>query len=167
MLKSEEIMPQARIRPGPFWGRNNLAPHGRRHLVPSLLEPPARSRHLFAAHVLNHGRPSYLRFFKSFSSRVAALQKSLNKPPATRQEPPQQLQTQFNQCSLAPRSILRSLGCYYQKNPNMTAGQYDSSGESQSYLMSPDVNPGLYDGTSSESSASSPMNCNVSAKAAS
>ncbi|CZS98493.1 related to AP-1-like transcription factor [Rhynchosporium agropyri] len=43
----------------------------------------------------------------------------------------------------------------------MAAGQYnDNSVDSQSYLVAPDMNPGLYDGTSSDSSASSPMNCN-------
>lgn len=44
----------------------------------------------------------------------------------------------------------------------MAAGQYDNSVDSQSYLVAPDLNGGMYDGTSSESSASSPLNCNVS-----
>jgi hypothetical protein len=40
----------------------------------------------------------------------------------------------------------------------MTAGYTDST-DSQTYMMSPNMNPGLYDGgTSSESSASSPLN---------
>lgn len=43
----------------------------------------------------------------------------------------------------------------------MAAGHYhDSSIDSQSYLAAPDMNAGMYDGTSSESSASSPLNCN-------
>jgi len=43
----------------------------------------------------------------------------------------------------------------------MAAGQYsDHSADSQSMSMQADMTPGLYDGTSSESSASSPMNCN-------
>ncbi|TVY49758.1 hypothetical protein LOCC1_G000634 [Lachnellula occidentalis] len=41
----------------------------------------------------------------------------------------------------------------------MAAGQYsDNSAENQSMSMAADLTPGLYDGTSSESSASSPMN---------
>jgi len=42
----------------------------------------------------------------------------------------------------------------------MTAGYNDGAADSQSYLMAADMNAGMYDGTSSESSASSPMNCN-------
>jgi len=43
----------------------------------------------------------------------------------------------------------------------MAAGQYnDSSVDNQSYLVTPDMNSGMYDGTSSDSSASSPLNCN-------
>ncbi|KAH6722092.1 putative AP-1-like transcription factor [Leptodontidium sp. MPI-SDFR-AT-0119] len=45
----------------------------------------------------------------------------------------------------------------------MAAGQYnDNSVDNQSYLVAPDMNAGMYDGTSSDSSASSPLNCNVS-----
>jgi AP-1-like factor len=45
----------------------------------------------------------------------------------------------------------------------MTSGHYnDSSIENQSYLVAPDMGSGMYDGTSSDSSASSPLNCNVS-----
>jgi len=39
----------------------------------------------------------------------------------------------------------------------MTAG-YNDAADSQSYLMPADMNAGMYDGTSSESSASSPLN---------
>lgn len=43
----------------------------------------------------------------------------------------------------------------------MAAGNYnDNSIESQSYLIAPDMGTGIYDGTSSDSSASSPLNCN-------
>jgi len=43
----------------------------------------------------------------------------------------------------------------------MAAGQYsDNSVDNQSYLVAPDMNAGMYDGTSSDSSASSPLNCN-------
>jgi len=41
----------------------------------------------------------------------------------------------------------------------MTAG-YSDGADSQSYLMATDMNAGMYDGTSSESSASSPLNYN-------
>ena len=44
----------------------------------------------------------------------------------------------------------------------MAAGQYDSS-DNQAYMMTPEMSAAMYDGTSSESSASSPLNCNVSA----
>lgn len=44
----------------------------------------------------------------------------------------------------------------------MAAVQYDNCLDGQSYLESPEMNPGLYDGTSSESSASSPLNSQVS-----
>jgi len=40
----------------------------------------------------------------------------------------------------------------------MTAGYNDGAADSQSYLMTADMNAGMYDGTSSESSASSPLN---------
>jgi len=40
----------------------------------------------------------------------------------------------------------------------MTAGYNDGAADSQSYLMAGDMNAGMYDGTSSESSASSPLN---------
>jgi hypothetical protein len=43
----------------------------------------------------------------------------------------------------------------------MAAGQYDSS-DNQAYMMTPELSAAMYDGTSSESSASSPLNCNVS-----
>ncbi|CZR53119.1 related to AP-1-like transcription factor [Phialocephala subalpina] len=43
----------------------------------------------------------------------------------------------------------------------MAAGQYNNNSvDDQSYLIAPDMNGGMYDGTSSESSASSPLNCN-------
>jgi len=43
----------------------------------------------------------------------------------------------------------------------MAAGQFsDNSADGQSMSVPTDLTPGLYDGTSSESSASSPMNCN-------
>lgn len=41
----------------------------------------------------------------------------------------------------------------------MATGYSDGAVDSQ-YLMASDMNAGMYDGTSSESSASSPMNCN-------
>jgi len=41
----------------------------------------------------------------------------------------------------------------------MAAGQYDSS-DTQAYMMTPEMSAAMYDGTSSESSASSPLNCN-------
>ena len=44
----------------------------------------------------------------------------------------------------------------------MANGQYDRSAESHNYLVTPEVTPGLYDGTSCESTASSPMNSHVS-----
>ncbi len=53
-------------------------------------------------------------------------------------------------------------------NIQMAAGQYnDSSVDNQSFLVTPDMNSAMYDGgTSSDSSASSPLNCNVSQFAA-
>ena len=42
----------------------------------------------------------------------------------------------------------------------MATGYSDGAADGQ-YLMASDMNAGMYDGTSSESSASSPMNCNV------
>jgi len=41
------------------------------------------------------------------------------------------------------------------------AGLYNDGSLDQSYLASQDINPGLYDGTSSDSSASSPLNSNA------
>ncbi|KAH8590245.1 hypothetical protein B0O99DRAFT_654982 [Bisporella sp. PMI_857] len=42
----------------------------------------------------------------------------------------------------------------------MSAVYCDGAADNQSYLMATDMNAGMYDGTSSESSASSPMNYN-------
>jgi hypothetical protein len=45
----------------------------------------------------------------------------------------------------------------------MAAEHYNENAiDTQSYLVAPDLNAGMYDGTSSESSESSPLNCNVS-----
>jgi hypothetical protein len=46
--------------------------------------------------------------------------------------------------------------------PVMAAGQYHDSSDNQAYMMTPEMSATMYDGTSSESSASSPLNCNVS-----
>ena len=46
----------------------------------------------------------------------------------------------------------------------MSTAYNDAAADSQSYLMAADMNAGMYDGTSSESSASSPLNYNVSAR---
>ena len=56
--------------------------------------------------------------------------------------------------------ILLSLLCV--RGCKMATGYCDAPAD-QSYLMATDMNAGMYDGTSSESSASSPMNCNVNA----
>ena len=49
---------------------------------------------------------------------------------------------------------------------SMATGQLqDRSGDNQQFLMPGDMNAGLYDSTSSESSASSPLNSNVSSTA--
>lgn len=104
----------------PFWGRNNLLIVGstwQGHLVPESPRatgeiPPSLCRTCFKPWTPPLTSDSLNLFFKSCS-----LAENLNKPPATRQEPPQQLQTQFNQYSLAPHSTLRSLACYYQKIP--------------------------------------------------
>jgi hypothetical protein len=116
-----------------------------------------------APHILNHRLPSCIRFFESFFKNCS-LAETLNSPPATRQEPPRQY-CNLNSINIPSYNVYSAFpGVLLLHNTNMAAGQYDNSAESKQYIMSPDINPGMYYGTLSESSASSPMNCNVSGR---
>jgi hypothetical protein len=123
-----------------------LSPPGR-YLCPNIFYPPIRSFTCFKPSIPLLPQTFKTLFLKSCSlaeRKTSVLQLGYPRP-----------KSHFNQSSPATYSNQRA-------KSNMTVGHYDSSGDSQAYMMSPDMTPGLYDGTSSESSASSPMNCNVS-----